>query len=643
MLMKCYLKNALKSGILIFGISIFLWNCQKEDDNQPDSDLLNKNKSISNVSLDDMLNQNSFSKKALGLGSKNKASFSKKGTNEPSYILTSSKGLKYVIEEGNNYYVFPMKRTDQKDEYFYNFVVHDHDGELEKYIYKYPLDETKDIMISPITYNGNKSGNNSISARPPGDVLVGDETDLGGGCSEITIYRVTPCPCVGHTDPDICFCPVQPIRTYVSGPVPVCYTPPVNEPEIEEPVIDEENNQPDGGPILLPLPTNPDKGSNPTPPIINPAPLDITNSLDLTNLQRYWLDLLANQNFKTEVSDYLNGFTKPSPAFDAALLFVQQAISIVIEFPNVKFERLSELNELLKDNPWALIQDCAQQNGLNTVNYIDLYEQTIPQECSDRLFNLGTAFHHQPITDGNVPLANIDYYGVEITSTPDFNNDGTPDSEAEMYEAFRNNFINLASGEVDDFQFSCDSNFDGDINTDDRGDISWDFIPLSNRDGINFVSNNPIASILLIEADASGLLPWIATDDGAVMVSHFTNNDWTIASIQTANNGTQPFSGNRQWGWNINQNGNFEFFTRAVDVANISKLLNIGANTECQQETYYDIAEATWENLQQEIALWVNNNGGQASIVPKTVVRVAKEKVEELLNSNETINQINCN
>ena len=138
----------------------------------------------------------------------------------------------------------------------------------------------------------------------------------------------------------------------------------------------------------------------------------------------------------------------------------------------------------------------------------------------------------------------------------------------------------------------------------------------------------------------------LAADDGAVIVSDFKNNDWTIATIYTDNNGTQPFSGNRQWGWLINQNGDFEFFTRAVDVANISKLLNVWpspANTECQQDTYYNIAEATWENMQQEIAVWINSNGGQANIIPKNAVRIDREKIVELLTSNETISEINCN
>ncbi len=338
---------------------------------------------------------------------------------------------------------------------------------------------------------------------------------------------------------------------------------------------------------------------------------------------------------------YIDGYeTCLMNGFDSTTCFEFREIIEVV--PNAKFERLLELKQILNDDPWALIQDCAEQNGLNTQSYLDLYNLPFPQECSDRLFNMGVEWHHQPITDGNVPLANIDYYGVEVTNYPDFNSDGNSDTEAEIYQAFREKFIDVASGDLEDFQFSCNILF----NTTNTGDISWEFVPLTNQDGIDFVSNDPISSILLIEADASGILPWIATDDGAVMVSDFTNNDWTISTIMTPNNGTQPFSGNRQWGWLINQNGNFEFFTRAVDVANISILLNIAANTECQQETYYDIAEATWKNMQQEIVDWINSpesNGGQASISTTKAIRVEKEKIEELLTRHEAIDQINCN
>ena len=89
-------------------------------------------------------------------------------------------------------------------------------------------------------------------------------------------------------------------------------------------------------------------------------------------------------------------------------------------------------------------------------------------------------------------------------------------------------------------------------------------------------------------------------------------------------------------------------FTRAVDVARISDIVNsipslLGGNDQCNQDTYYNIAEATWENMQQEITQWINNNGGHAVIGTKKAVRVDKDKIKSLLESNETISQIPCN
>lgn len=64
-------------------------------------------------------------------------------------------------------------------------------------------------------------------------------------------------------------------------------------------------------------------------------------------------------------------------------------------------------------------------------------------------------------------------------------------------------------------------------------------------------------------------------------------------------NGSQPFSGNRQWGWLINDSGNLEIYTRAVDIARVADIFLerpatwLGSDVECQQNTYFDIAEAT--------------------------------------------------
>jgi len=174
---------------------------------------------------------------------------------------------------------------------------------------------------------------------------------------------------------------------------------------------------------------------------------------------------------------------------------------------------------------------------------------------------------------------------------------------------------------------------------------------MSDFDSDLFLSTDPISSIMLIDAGANN--PFVDTnaDLGAIIVSDFTSNDWTISTIQTPETETQPFSGNRQWGWIINQNGNLELYTRAVDVARVADIFLewpatwLGSDIECQQDTYYDIADATWQNLQQEIAQWVNDNGGQAVVNTPKAVRVDKEKIVEILTTNQSIDQIlsNCN
>ena len=297
----------------------------------------------------------------------------------------------------------------------------------------------------------------------------------------------------------------------------------------------------------------------------------------------------------------------------------KEFIEITEEINEAKFERFDELKEILEIDPWALVRVCAEENGLDTSSYLDLYNHVLPQVCKDRLDVLGNDFRNQPIKEGNVPLANIDYYGVEMTSRPDFNGDGFPDTDAQIYNAFRNKFTELASGEKEDFQFTCN-------------------VPLN-------ISNNPLTAIMLIKAGASGFLTNLSADEGAVIVSEFTPTDFTVSTITTDDTGTQPFSGNRQWGYVINDNGNLELFTRAVDVAKVSDLIRKDPRGDigCQQNDYYNVAETTWDNMQQEIADWIDDNGGTFTVIPKVAKRVNKAQIEKLLIKNETIDQINCN
>lgn len=319
---------------------------------------------------------------------------------------------------------------------------------------------------------------------------------------------------------------------------------------------------------------------------------------------------------------------------------MNQFNTILDDLPDARFDRYLELLALIKEDPWSLIEDCMQQNGLNMANYQQLYNHTLPQSCINKLNNLGSEFKDQPINTGNAAVANVDYYSVEITANPDFNLDGMPDTDTEVFEAYRANFTDLASGNKTDFQFSCNVPFD----LDNKADVSRTFVPYSQADATIWNSNNPLTTIIAIDAWGDVVFSELISDDGAIMISSYTNQYWIGSTIQTAYTSSQPFSGNRQWGFNTNQSGNLELYARAVDVARVSDITLFGPGTnECKEETYYNIGDTTWSNLQEEIKNWVNAYGGQAKIIPRIAIRFDKTRLKELLEKNETIDQINCN
>ncbi len=316
-------------------------------------------------------------------------------------------------------------------------------------------------------------------------------------------------------------------------------------------------------------------------------------------------------------------------------------LTLFSEIPSAKIERYIELDSLVKANPWALIQDCAQQNGLDIANYQQLYNHTLPTQCVSRLSLLGDDFQNQPLSEGNAAVANVDYYGVKVITRPDINGDGNPDTDTEVFQAYKENFANLASGGKDNFEFSCNNPIG-----DNFGDVSWTFSPYFANDISIWNSSNPLTAIFKIDASAEEI-PFgnLISDDGAIMISEFTSNYWIGSTIATEFSGTQPFSGNRQWGYITNSNGNLELYARAVDVARVSDRVKnwTPGSDECKEDSYYNIGEATWSNLQEEIKQFIVDNGGQAEVVPKTAVRFDKDKIKELLESNESIDQINCN
>lgn len=331
--------------------------------------------------------------------------------------------------------------------------------------------------------------------------------------------------------------------------------------------------------------------------------------------------------------------------------FAKSFVEITCEIPNANFDRYRELIDKLKIEPDFLIKDCAQQEGLNIQDYEYLYDFELPQSTKTKLNNLGPDFKHQQIEDGNVAYTNIDYYGVELTTLPDVNGNGQQDETAqEVFETFRLQFGELASGRKDNFNPNCSP-----FNT----NVWWNFEyygapydPIRNYDEENWTDLNldgtPLNTIFFIDAGADDPLPNKIADKGAIIISEYDSNSHFIGStITTEKSGSQPFSGNRQWGYKINNNGNMEIYTKAIDVAHLTDPMRVASwiADECAMNDYYNLAKETWKNLQNEVEDWVEQNGnnGQATIVTPKQAGIPNEKVEELLTQNNSIPEnINC-
>ena len=654
--------NFLKTGILFFGISLLLFNCEKNENSHEHQE--HQIAQIDHLDIEELPEIESalFGLNKVGTSKKNNTQSRSMQTNFGSLKLTNI--LEYANNDGKLTYSFSIDKEFSENQPYtfenlhlikleegylgyiikwepnhvwlenknYNFILSDFTGIKTHYDLDYNIIQvTEFINGEPIDYStSNKtSSKNQTFNRDVEIVCIDFISSLCNG---------VPYDCGGS----ICgfgsatFCSLS----GSSG----------SSAENSTPTDSSGTRLPRGGGSSGSI-----NGNAFVVPVI-PSPLDLAINSFFNSLTDEEKDFLDNNNLeKEEIKKFLskkytpNTSLEDSGVLDNEFSFVRDFLNVAIEIPTAKFKRYEELMELIKDNPFVLLEDCIQQNGLDIANYQQLYDHILPRSCKDRLDGLGVNFQNQPLNTGNAAVANVDYYGVEVTTNPDFNGDGNPDSNADVYQKYREDFGELASGGKDNFQFSCDVP----NNSTDTGDITWEFSPYFSQDLTNWNSSNPLTTIFKIEAGANmpGVFDWLTNlseDDGAIMISAYTPNYWIGSTIATEFSGTQPFSGNRQWGWLINQNNKLELFARAVDIARVSaftryNLLAGSPSAECKEDTYYNIGEETWSNLQNEIKQWINDYDGQAEVIPITAIRFDKTKLKELLESNETIDEINCN
>ena len=291
-------------------------------------------------------------------------------------------------------------------------------------------------------------------------------------------------------------------------------------------------------------------------------------------------------------------------------------------------QRFFELWDAIEADPHVLLRPCVEQNTSYPYTFwSDLYNFQPDQSTISALASRG--FTYQPLQEGNAVATSVDYYYVEIDQMPDFNGDGSPDSEQQVIDVLRANFAGLASGEKNGFTFTCPSP----VNPDN---IWWDFKPYEPEiDNVQWSFPAPIYknTVFFIDAGAESTFNNTFADKGAIVISQSSPCCWIGSTINTPLSGSQPLSGQRQWGITTLPNGKKAFYTKAADRAFTSGLVKLsGMNPDawnCDDDTYYNIANATWVNLMSKAGKFIRAGGG---IVPGTgnevIYNVAKARID---------------
>jgi len=198
-------------------------------------------------------------------------------------------------------------------------------------------------------------------------------------------------------------------------------------------------------------------------------------------------------------------------------------------------------------------------------------------------------FHRIEDAFGDV---NLDYYPIKVSKLPTIN--GNPHTATMLMHAIRLNISKLSDSRL----------------------IS--FTPWNSTEAARWFSPNPLGTVLHLNFYRllTGL-PVVNVinniDDGAVVIGDVTSSYWRVYTIWTDADHGHPVSGVREWGYRPDGNG-YIFYTRAADRLTKSVMLPFKGDV-------YAAQHALWLAHQRAVAMYVNNNGGKADVLPPTANR----------------------
>jgi hypothetical protein len=213
-------------------------------------------------------------------------------------------------------------------------------------------------------------------------------------------------------------------------------------------------------------------------------------------------------------------------------------------------------------------------------------------------------WHIQNLNNAHGTVVNMDYFPVTINQLPA---GYTAESLLEHIRTNINSFTN------DDAYFQPYPGLSGES-------ALWD-------------SPNPLGSILTID---------LTPHDGSVITTANDNNKWIFSVIRSPLDTHHPVSGNREFGFTINPNGSYTFYTKGVDRLTQSIFADIAYLASLANFDLMAQADNLWESFQNEIKKFVDRKGGSSTVptIRNQGDRPDWEKVEEFLKGKININQL---
>lgn len=285
------------------------------------------------------------------------------------------------------------------------------------------------------------------------------------------------------------------------------------------------------------------------------------------------------------------------------------------------YSRITAMKTYLQAHPYGMI-DCGDLSNLPMNMYQSVGSYQVPQIVKNRIHNIAMLnnppyddnnFKVQDINDG-IGVVSCDYYPIHISQLPKNQNNQTMTPE-ELLEYFRlsiNSFINNPYSPTLPFVSSVH------------------FYPYT--DNSNGANINETFKFNLSETDSKGAIIHINIpgNDGSVVESDYQNNapssggSWfTFSTMSSVLDGSHPVCGNRRFGIAADPNGGYIFYFMGVDrIAN--SMIEQFFNNFYYNNALYNVQDALWSNMQDDIINFTNNHHGNALEYsqPNWIIRV---------------------